>query len=127
MTGFSAFGNDGVCREGGPILKLALCSLPVLGASVLCGCAGRPRSASPVMRASPASSRPASSANVTFTDITDQAGIKFEHFNGTFGKKWMPETTGGGCAFIDFDRDGNEDILFVNSGQFDTPAATYND
>ncbi len=125
MTGFSAFGNDGVCREGGPILKLALCSLPVLGASVLCGCAGRPRSASPVMRASPASSRPASSANVTFTDITDQAGIKFEHFNGTFGKKWMPETTGGGCAFIDFDRDGNEDILFVNSGQFDTPAATY--
>jgi enediyne biosynthesis protein E4 len=68
---------------------------------------------------------PAGVAPIRFTDITDQVGIRFEHFNGAFGKKWMPETTGGGCAFLDFDRDGKEDILLINSGQFNTPAATY--
>src|SRR5437016_2345512 len=60
-------------------------------------------------------SKPAAPSAVpaTFTDVTDRSGIRFEHFNGTFGQKWMPETTGGGCAFLDFDRDGYEDILLV--------------
>src|SRR5206468_3975096 len=52
-----------------------------------------------------------------FVDVTDQAGIHFRHDNGSFGKKLMPETTGAGCAFLDFDRDGWEDVLFVNSGE----------
>ena len=57
-------------------------------------------------------------ASVQFTDVTDTAGIRFVHHNGAFGKKWMPETTGSGCAFLDFDNDGWEDILLVNSGSF---------
>src|SRR5690348_5673412 len=67
-------------------------------------------------------SQPTPASPVEFADITESAGIKFKHFNGTFGKKWMPETTGGGGAFIDYDKDGWEDILLVNSGQFNTPA-----
>jgi hypothetical protein len=67
----------------------------------------------------------ANAPSVTFTDITDRAGIRFVHNNGAFGKKWMPETTGSGCAFIDYDRDGWEDIVLINSGPFDTPRATY--
>jgi hypothetical protein len=72
-----------------------------------------------------ASGATTSQSPVQFTDVTDQAGIKFVHDNGAFGKKWMPETTGGGCAFIDYDRDGKEDIILVNSGPFDTPSASY--
>jgi len=54
------------------------------------------------------------SAQVTFRDITAQAGIRFTHNNGAFGKKWLPETMGPGCAFIDYDNDGWPDILLLN-------------
>jgi enediyne biosynthesis protein E4 len=51
---------------------------------------------------------------ITFRDITSQAGIHFVHNNGAFGKKWLPETMGPGCALIDYDNDGWPDILLVN-------------
>ena len=51
---------------------------------------------------------------VTFRDITTQAGIHFSHNNAAFGKKYLPETMGPGCAFIDYDNDGWPDILIVN-------------
>jgi hypothetical protein len=54
------------------------------------------------------------SAQVTFKDITRQAGINFTHNNGASGKKWLPETMGPGCAFIDYDNDGYPDILLIN-------------
>jgi hypothetical protein len=50
-----------------------------------------------------------------FTDITKEAGIDFIHENGAAGEKLLPETMGSGCAFFDFDGDGDQDILFVNS------------
>ena len=56
-----------------------------------------------------------SAQTITLTDITTQAGIHFTHNNGAFGKKWLPETMGPGCAFIDYDNDGYPDILIVNS------------
>jgi len=51
---------------------------------------------------------------IQFRDITAQAGIHFVHNNGAFGKKYLPETMGPGCAFIDYDNDGWPDILLVN-------------
>jgi len=30
--------------------------------------------------------------SVTFRDVTQQAGIRFVHNNGAFGKKFLPET-----------------------------------
>jgi hypothetical protein len=53
-----------------------------------------------------------------FVDITRQAGIRFMHNTGAFGKKYLPETMGPGCAFIDYDNDGNPDILLVNGADF---------
>lgn len=50
-----------------------------------------------------------------FSDITREAGINFVHENGAAGEKLLPETMGGGCAFLDYDSDGDQDILFVNS------------
>ncbi len=49
-----------------------------------------------------------------FEDITRASGIHFVHSNGAFGKKWLPETMGAGVAFLDYDNDGWQDILFVN-------------
>src|SRR5438876_3605228 len=56
----------------------------------------------------------ASAQQITFRDITAQAGIRFTHNNGAFGKKYLPETMGPGCAFIDYDNDGWPDILLIN-------------
>jgi enediyne biosynthesis protein E4 len=52
---------------------------------------------------------------VRFTDITAESGIRFTHVNGAAGEKLLPETMGGGVAFVDFDNDGAPDLLFVNS------------
>jgi hypothetical protein len=52
--------------------------------------------------------------HIQFRDITAQAGIHFVHNNGAFGKKYLPETMGPGCAFIDYDNDGWPDIVLVN-------------
>jgi hypothetical protein len=59
-----------------------------------------------------------SHAQIHFRDITAQAGIHFTHNNGGFGKKWLPETMGPGCAFIDYDNDGYPDILLINGNDF---------
>jgi hypothetical protein len=52
---------------------------------------------------------------VQFTDITQQAGIKFVHNSGAFGKKYLPETLGSGGVFLDVDEDGWQDLLLINS------------
>ena len=52
---------------------------------------------------------------IRFTDITRQAGIHFVRNSGAFGKKYLPETMGSGVCFIDYNNDGWQDILFVNS------------
>ena len=55
------------------------------------------------------------SGPLEFTDVTAQAGIHFKHNTGAFGKKYLPETMGSGVCFIDYDNDGWQDILLVNS------------
>jgi enediyne biosynthesis protein E4 len=57
---------------------------------------------------------PRAAERVHFTDITAAAGIHFTHNAGRTGKKWLPETMGSGCAFLDADGDGWLDILLVN-------------
>jgi enediyne biosynthesis protein E4 len=47
-------------------------------------------------------------------DVTSAAGIHFRHHTGAFGAKYLPETLGSGCAFLDYDCDGWPDILLVN-------------
>lgn len=52
-----------------------------------------------------------------FTDVTAQAGIHWRHFSGESPDRFLIETMGGGVAFLDFDQDGREDLLFVNGGE----------
>jgi enediyne biosynthesis protein E4 len=48
------------------------------------------------------------------TDVTTAAGIQFRHNSGAYGGKLLPETLGSGCAFLDYDADGWQDILLIN-------------
>ena len=68
--------------------------------------------------AAPAADAQSKPSPVQFRDITQAAGIRFVHNNGAFGKKYLPETLGPGCAFIDYDNDGYPDILLVNGADW---------
>src|SRR4249920_1869092 len=46
-------------------------------------------------------------------------GITWRHVNGRSPEYYLAETTGAGCAFLDYDNDGWMDIYLVNSGQCD--------
>ncbi len=59
-----------------------------------------------------------STPGVRFVDVTKKAGIRFIHHSGATGKKYLPETLGAGCAFIDLDGDGWPDILLINGKDF---------
>ncbi len=54
------------------------------------------------------------SSGFRFADVTSSAGISFQHNSGAYGGKLLPETLGSGCAFIDYDQDGWQDILLIN-------------
>ncbi len=56
--------------------------------------------------------------DLKFSDITAQSGIDFVHTNLATGKKLLPETMGGGCAFFDYDGDGDQDLLFTDSNRW---------
>ncbi|MCK4858153.1 MAG: VCBS repeat-containing protein, partial [candidate division Zixibacteria bacterium] len=49
-----------------------------------------------------------------FTDVAEQAGIKFQHSYGDFDLSNIVEGTGAGAMFFDYNGDGWLDIYFVN-------------
>jgi hypothetical protein len=68
----------------------------------------------PLLQALGAVGTSPASPGFRFVDVTSSAGIQFQHDSGAFGGKFLPETMGSGCAFLDYDRDGWKDILLVN-------------
>jgi hypothetical protein len=52
-----------------------------------------------------------------FRDVTTEAGIAWRQFNGQSPQRLLIESTAGGVAFLDFDGDGQLDLLFVNGGE----------
>ncbi len=48
-----------------------------------------------------------------------RSGIDFIHENAMSKDRYLPETMGPGCAFLDYDNDGWMDIYIVNSGACD--------
>ncbi len=47
------------------------------------------------------------------------SGINWLHVSGRSPQYYLPETTGAGCAFLDYDNDGWMDIYLINSGRCD--------
>ena len=63
---------------------------------------------------------PARTASPAFVELTPgETGIRWVHQNAMSPGRYLPETCGSGCAFIDFDNDGWMDIYLVNSGPSD--------
>ena len=62
----------------------------------------------------------AAASPYAFEEVAPSAsGIKWVHKAGKSPEKYLPETTGAGCAFFDYDNDGWMDIYLVNSGKCD--------
>jgi hypothetical protein len=60
------------------------------------------------------------SADYPFEEVLpSRSGITWKHVAGKSPQKYLPETTGAGCAFLDYDNDGWMDIYLVNSGKCD--------
>ena len=57
----------------------------------------------------------------TFTDVADEAGIRFHHRASWTSQKYMPEPMNSGVAFLDYDGDGWLDLYFVNGAALDDP------
>ncbi len=63
---------------------------------------------------------PLPAAAYPFEDVPpSKSGITWVHRSGMSSEKYLPETTGSGCAFLDYDNDGWMDIYLVNGGKCD--------
>ena len=51
---------------------------------------------------------------VTYVDVAAAAGINFQHDNAASAEKYLIETMGSGCGWIDYDRNGLMDLYLVN-------------
>ena len=75
---------------------------------------------SPLQRTAFSRFAAASSASYPFEEVPASASqITWVHTAGKSPQKYLPETTGAGCAFLDYDNDGWMDIYLVNSGKCD--------
>jgi hypothetical protein len=62
----------------------------------------------------------AGSGQYPFEEVSaSRSGISWVHTAGKSAEKHLPETSGAGCAFLDYDNDGWMDIYLVNSGKAD--------
>jgi len=57
-------------------------------------------------------------ATYAFDEVPpSKSGIRWVHSAGRSAEKYLPESSGAGCAFLDFDSDGWMDVYLVNSGK----------
>ncbi len=71
-----------------------------------------------IVAASPAKG----SAAILFEEAAPEWGVDFRHRHGGQGDFFMIETMGSGVVAFDYDLDGDEDLLFVDSGPLPPPA-----
>jgi len=55
-------------------------------------------------------------SRIRFVGVAPDVGFEFTYLNGAVGQRLMSEATGGGCGWLDFDRDGNWDLYCVQGG-----------
>jgi enediyne biosynthesis protein E4 len=55
---------------------------------------------------------------LVMTNMVASSGVDFVHESGREGQKLLPETMGSGTAVLDYNGDGHQDLLFVNSSRW---------
>ena len=63
---------------------------------------------------SPRRAFPQAAPSVKFIDIAQSVGIDFRHDNAASSEKYLIETMGSGCGWIDYDQDGLLDLYLAN-------------
>lgn len=83
--------------------------------SGVCRCLSRGLAALPFLMASlfPAVAATKGSP-LRFVNIASKAGIHMQMTHGGSAKDWIAEANGSGVAALDYDRDGNLDVVIVN-------------
>jgi enediyne biosynthesis protein E4 len=64
---------------------------------------------------SPVPASPSRAPDLPFADVTALSGIEFVHHNGATPDRRLPEAMGGGVTCFDYDLDGDDDVLFVQT------------
>lgn len=77
--------------------------------------------ASPAPAAGATAAVAATPGAIRLEDVTASSGIDFTTTSGTLPPTQIIEVKGGGVALIDFDGDGDEDILFPNGATLASP------
>ncbi len=85
----------------------ALCALLLVGAAQ--GCSHH-TATTPIASAK---SSPLAPSPIQFAEVAEQAGIRYRWKTPGISPLNILQTIGNGCAFLDYDRDGNLDILLV--------------
>jgi hypothetical protein len=102
-----------------PLFWLALagsCSV----VAVICGSGA---SAGPPKSSILQTSNPPVEIASPFRDAAQETGLEFHHFLGAIGEYYLPEITGSGAGLLDYDRDGDLDVLLVQGDLFDPATA----
>ena len=102
-----------VSRGRNPILFL-VSTLIVVNLILFAGCTPAAAPSTPSNIHSPALKSASVGVKAGFADVTEKAGIDFLAVNGKTDKKYLLETMGSGCAFLDYDNDGFQDILLLS-------------
>jgi hypothetical protein len=64
----------------------------------------------------------AAEAQIRFREVSEERGVDFVHAHGGQGDFFMIETMGSGVVAFDYDRDGDDDLLFIQSGELPVAA-----
>ncbi len=64
---------------------------------------------------------------VFFTDISKDSGINFQHYNGMNGNLYFVEMMGSGGALLDYDLDGDLDVLLIQGTPLKMPLSKISD
>jgi hypothetical protein len=89
------------------------CALGILAMIVVLSCDQRPQPAE-----SPPST-PHTPQLTIFREASATTGLEFEHFLGSTGEYYFPETTVPGVAVFDYDSDGDLDVYLLQGSMLD--------